>query len=180
MSWEQVSLPKESDELGIQSGELMNKGLICKLLWAVENKEEGSVWVKWILRHQIKDQTIWIVNTIIGSWGRKKIIELLDSMLPAMDCVISDGKNIKMWLDPWHAMGVLDTLLNIAGGQDRVRWHSSNGCFCITSGLDLSQATPRIVSWTSLLHGLYKIHRNLFLLWLIIKQRISPYTKTCP
>lgn len=84
----------------------------------------------------------------------------------------------------WHwppitSMEILEVLQNlptIHGGRDAIRWRGELGYSAVAARSLFVRLSPP-VPWSSLLEGKFKIHRNLFVLWLAILERLSTLDK---
>lgn len=59
-NWEKYGLQKEFGGLGIHNAEMINKSLICKLVWRFLD-EEDAMWTQLLLAKYLKDSTYWTI-----------------------------------------------------------------------------------------------------------------------
>ncbi|KAL0439703.1 UNVERIFIED_CONTAM: putative ribonuclease H protein [Sesamum latifolium] len=72
VSWGQVCKPKEEGGLGIRRVLHMNQALMLKHVWRILQEDPSSIWVAWVLRYRLRNQTIWTVNAASASWCWRK------------------------------------------------------------------------------------------------------------
>ncbi|KAL0439849.1 UNVERIFIED_CONTAM: LINE-1 retrotransposable element O protein [Sesamum latifolium] len=71
--------------------------------------KQDSIWVDWISRNRLQDQTVWTASEKTGSWGWRKLLKLCATLRPHIQFRIGDGMNFSLWKDPWHSLGPLIT-----------------------------------------------------------------------
>ncbi|KAL0444840.1 UNVERIFIED_CONTAM: putative ribonuclease H protein [Sesamum latifolium] len=132
VAWRDVYRPLEEGGQGIWALETLNRGLMCRHLWDVVQKNDSFIWVSWIISYRLKEGTIWTINPHSGSWCWRKIlclrIPLLNNLRldTQLDEVIHDGE----WdwpdiLDIEHRE-ITDTL-PLLGYTNSIRWINSIG-----------------------------------------------------
>ncbi|KAL0420875.1 UNVERIFIED_CONTAM: hypothetical protein Slati_3110400 [Sesamum latifolium] len=68
VSWAQVCKTKEEGGLGVRSVLHMNQALMLKHVWRILQEDPRSIWVAWVLRHRLRNQTIWTYKSASASW----------------------------------------------------------------------------------------------------------------
>ncbi|KAL0444985.1 UNVERIFIED_CONTAM: hypothetical protein Slati_2221200 [Sesamum latifolium] len=76
VSWVQVCKSKEEGGLGIRRVLHMNQALMLKHVWRILQEDPRSIWVAWVLRHRLQNQTIWTYNSASASWRWRKLIKI--------------------------------------------------------------------------------------------------------
>ncbi|KAL0386463.1 UNVERIFIED_CONTAM: hypothetical protein Slati_4601600, partial [Sesamum latifolium] len=83
VSWVQVCKPKKEGGLGIHRVLHMNQALMLKHVWRILQEDPRSIWVAWVLKHRLRNQTIWTYNSASASWCWRKLIKgTIDRQLP--------------------------------------------------------------------------------------------------
>ncbi|KAL0455517.1 UNVERIFIED_CONTAM: hypothetical protein Slati_0890900 [Sesamum latifolium] len=86
------------------------EGRMRKFLWqgswrGYAKEDTQSIWVQWILRHRLHNQTIWTYSRSTSSWCWKKFVKLSTLMKAGVEYRIGDGHKLKLWTDLWHPRG---------------------------------------------------------------------------
>ncbi|KAL0287129.1 UNVERIFIED_CONTAM: hypothetical protein Sradi_7130300 [Sesamum radiatum] len=102
VSWEQVSKAKEEGGLGIRRVLHMNNALILKHVWRILQQDSSSIWVAWVLRHRLRNQSIWTVNVTTASWCWRKIVKVSRLFKEGLAYEVGDGCKFRLWTDLWH------------------------------------------------------------------------------
>ncbi|KAK4409452.1 hypothetical protein Sango_0018200 [Sesamum angolense] len=107
VAWDQVYRSKEEGSLGFRSILVMNKALMMKHLWKIVRQDSKSIWVAWILRYRLHNDSLWTFNGSTGSWGWKKLIKLRPILKSGLIYHVRLGNLFKLWQDIWHEQGPL-------------------------------------------------------------------------
>ncbi|KAL0304698.1 UNVERIFIED_CONTAM: hypothetical protein Sangu_3069000 [Sesamum angustifolium] len=107
VAWDRVCQQKEEGGLGFRSILVMNKALMMKHLWKIVRQDRNSIWVAWILRHRLHNDSLWTFNGSIGSWGWKKLIKLRHVLKNRLIYQVGSGNLFKLWQDIWYEQGPL-------------------------------------------------------------------------
>ncbi|KAL0401043.1 UNVERIFIED_CONTAM: hypothetical protein Slati_4134200 [Sesamum latifolium] len=167
VAWARVCTPIEEGGLGIRNLSALNMAMIARKLWEVVcNESRFSLWHDpW---HQL--------GPLISRYPLGPNATGTHSV-DRLQRMIVDGS----WR--WPAipgMGygeITHDLPPIHGDQDSIQWNG--GSVRLTNGVAYELFQPRgpKVEWFSLLLGPLKIHRNTFILWLAILDRLSTLDK---
>ncbi|KAL0295378.1 UNVERIFIED_CONTAM: Retrovirus-related Pol polyprotein from type-2 retrotransposable element R2DM [Sesamum radiatum] len=68
VAWVQCCKPKEEGGLGIRSVQYINQALILKQIWRILQQEPRSIWVAWVLRYRLRNQTVWTFSSASAPW----------------------------------------------------------------------------------------------------------------
>ncbi|KAL0455390.1 UNVERIFIED_CONTAM: LINE-1 reverse transcriptase [Sesamum latifolium] len=123
VAWKDVCRPLEEGDKGIRALESLNRGLMCRHLWDVVQKNDTSIWVSWILTYRLKRSTVWTANPNSGSWCWRKIVRLRIPLLNNIRCEIGPNSEFKAWpeiLDIEHRE--ITDLLPQVEHMDAIRW----------------------------------------------------------
>ncbi|KAL0444885.1 UNVERIFIED_CONTAM: hypothetical protein Slati_2211200 [Sesamum latifolium] len=107
VSWQQVCRPVSEGGLGIRDTLALNKSLMSKHLWKIIVADRSSIWVDWIIRYRLRDNSIWTVNIRSGPWGWRKLVRLRETLRPCITYRIGSGNSFSLWHDPWHDLSPL-------------------------------------------------------------------------
>ncbi|KAL0439819.1 UNVERIFIED_CONTAM: hypothetical protein Slati_2464900 [Sesamum latifolium] len=117
----------------------MNQALMLKHVWRILQEDPRSIWVAWVLRHRLRNQTIWTYNSASASWCWRKLIKISILLKDGLECRVGDGCKFRLWTDLWHPRGPLihsfprgpvitglplDSLLMTVLQQGQWRWPS--------------------------------------------------------
>lgn len=102
--WKRVCRPKSDGGLGIRPAVGMNKALLAKLGWRLLH-DVDSLWAR-VLRSKYKVTEVhdqhWLVSK--GTWSstwRSICLGLREIVVPGLNWVIGDGKDVRVWTDKW-------------------------------------------------------------------------------
>ncbi|XP_026454189.1 uncharacterized protein LOC113355526 [Papaver somniferum] len=137
VKWDEVNSPVEEGGLGLRILEVINKALLMKLLWKIENEDvEWTLFMRskykdkngeWIKYH--KHSTIWP--------GLKWVISEVQE---GSRWIVGDGENISVWRDKWikdYALierHLVDEYI-MQNGTMRVKDLIHNGEWCVPAKL---------------------------------------------
>ncbi|KAL0420745.1 UNVERIFIED_CONTAM: hypothetical protein Slati_3097400 [Sesamum latifolium] len=76
VAWRDVCLPMEEGGQGIRDIQALNYSLMCRRLWDVVVGCSDSIWVSWVRHYRLCKNSVWTVNTRVGSWAWRKLIRL--------------------------------------------------------------------------------------------------------
>ncbi|KAL0281961.1 UNVERIFIED_CONTAM: hypothetical protein Sradi_7277100 [Sesamum radiatum] len=107
VSWEQVCRPTEEGGLGIRRVLHMNVALMLKQVWRIIQEEPTSIWVAWVRRYRLRNQTLWTVNTVSASWCWRKLVKASLLLKEGLVYRVGDGLKFRLWTDLWHPRGPL-------------------------------------------------------------------------
>ncbi|KAL0444942.1 UNVERIFIED_CONTAM: hypothetical protein Slati_2216900 [Sesamum latifolium] len=85
----------------------LNKSFMSKHLWKIIVADRSSIWVDWIIRYRLQDNSIWTVNIRSGPWGWRKLVRLRETLRPCITYRIGSANSFSLWHDPWHDLGPL-------------------------------------------------------------------------
>ncbi|KAL0444647.1 UNVERIFIED_CONTAM: LINE-1 retrotransposable element O protein [Sesamum latifolium] len=105
VSWGQVCKPKEEGGLGIRRVLHMNQALMLKHVWRILQEDPSSIWVAWVLRYRLRNQTVWTVNAASASWCWRKLVKISCLLKEGFDYRVGDGCKFRVWTDLWHPGG---------------------------------------------------------------------------
>ncbi|KAL0444658.1 UNVERIFIED_CONTAM: hypothetical protein Slati_2188500 [Sesamum latifolium] len=80
---------------------------MSKHLWKIIVADRSSIWVDWIIRYRLQDNSIWTVNIRSGPWGWRKLVRLRETLRPCITYRIGSANSFSLWHDPWHDLGPL-------------------------------------------------------------------------
>ncbi|KAL0444983.1 UNVERIFIED_CONTAM: hypothetical protein Slati_2221000 [Sesamum latifolium] len=139
VSWVKVCKSKEEGGLGIRRVLHMNQALMLKHVWRILQEDPRSIWVAWVLRHRLRNQTIWTYDSSSTSWCWKKLVKISALLKEGLEYRVGDGSKFRLWTDLWHPRGPLihsfprgptitglpsDSLLMTVMQQGQWRWPS--------------------------------------------------------
>ncbi|WOH03288.1 hypothetical protein DCAR_0622684 [Daucus carota subsp. sativus] len=82
-------------------------------VWLIINKDESSLWSRWVLSTVLKNKPFWIITTPFDcSWIWRQILALRDEVLSHISYDIGRGDSISLWFDPWCHSSTLATGLS--------------------------------------------------------------------
>ncbi|KAL9288897.1 putative ribonuclease H domain, reverse transcriptase zinc-binding domain-containing protein [Arabidopsis thaliana] len=146
IAWDRVCLPKAEGGLGIRSARPMNLALLSKVGWRLM-KDRTSLWAR-VLRSKYRigglRDTTWI-NTKRNASSTWRSIKygLREVVIPGMNWVVGDGKDICFWDDKWlvedpiRDLAVVELPADFQGIKIRELWHEG-------SGWDLAKIIPYV------------------------------------
>ncbi|KAL0367303.1 UNVERIFIED_CONTAM: putative mitochondrial protein [Sesamum radiatum] len=107
VAWDQVCKPKEEGGLGIRRVLHVNQALILRHVWRLLQEDSISIWVAWVLRYWLRNQTIWSVNAASASWCWRKLVKISGLIKDGLEYRVGDGCKFRIWTDLWHPRGLL-------------------------------------------------------------------------
>ncbi|KAL2230743.1 UNVERIFIED_CONTAM: Transposon TX1 uncharacterized protein [Sesamum indicum] len=107
VAWKDVCKPVGEGGQGIKDIDALNRALMTKKLCDIIRCDRTSIWVEWLQRGRLQNNSIWTVDEKGGSWGWRKLLRLRSLIQPMVECRIGDGRNHYLWKDPWHHLGPL-------------------------------------------------------------------------
>ncbi|KAL2225434.1 UNVERIFIED_CONTAM: hypothetical protein Sindi_3020500 [Sesamum indicum] len=107
VAWKDVCKPVGEGGQGIKDIDALNRALMTKKLCDIIRCDRTSIWVEWLQRGRLQNNSIWTVDEKGGSWGWRKLLRLRSLIQPMVECRIGDGRNLYLWKDPWHHIGPL-------------------------------------------------------------------------
>ncbi|KAL2226585.1 UNVERIFIED_CONTAM: Transposon TX1 uncharacterized protein [Sesamum indicum] len=107
VAWKDVCKPVGEGGQGIKDIDALNRALMTKKLCDIIRYDRTSIWVEWLQRGRLQNNSIWTVDEKGGSWGWRKLLRLCSLIQPMVECRIGDGRNLYLWKDPWHHLGPL-------------------------------------------------------------------------
>ncbi|KAL0292691.1 UNVERIFIED_CONTAM: Retrovirus-related Pol polyprotein from type-2 retrotransposable element R2DM [Sesamum radiatum] len=107
VSWLQVCKSKEEGGLGIRRVLFMNQALMLRHIWRILQRDPRSIWVAWVLRYRLRNQTLWTSSVTTAPWCWRKLIKLCPLLRDGLDYRVGDGCQFKLWGDIWHPRGPL-------------------------------------------------------------------------
>ncbi|KAL0281697.1 UNVERIFIED_CONTAM: hypothetical protein Sradi_7295700 [Sesamum radiatum] len=85
----------------------MNVALMLKQVWRIIQEEPTSIWVAWVRRYRLRNQTLWTVNTVSASWCWRKLVKASLLLKEGLVYRVGDGLKFRLWTDLWHPRGPL-------------------------------------------------------------------------
>ncbi|KAL0290467.1 UNVERIFIED_CONTAM: hypothetical protein Sradi_7049900 [Sesamum radiatum] len=64
-------------------------------------------WVAWVLRHRLRNQSIWTLNVASLPWFWKKLVKICSLLKDGLVYRVGDGCKFQLWNDIWHPRGPL-------------------------------------------------------------------------
>ncbi|KAL0282289.1 UNVERIFIED_CONTAM: Retrovirus-related Pol polyprotein from type-2 retrotransposable element R2DM [Sesamum radiatum] len=107
VAWAQVCKAKEDGGLGIRSVLHMNQALMLKHVWRILQEDPRSIWVSWVLRYRLRNQTIWTYHSASASWCWNKLVKISLLLKNGLEYRVGDGGKFRLWTDIWHPRGPL-------------------------------------------------------------------------
>ncbi|KAL2235616.1 UNVERIFIED_CONTAM: Transposon TX1 uncharacterized protein [Sesamum indicum] len=107
VAWKDVCKPVGEGGQGIKDIDALNRALMTKKLCDIIRCDRTSIWVEWLQRGRLQNNSIWIVDEKGGSWGWRKLLRLCSLIQPMVECRIGDWRTFYLWKDPWHHLGPL-------------------------------------------------------------------------
>jgi len=106
VSWDDVCKPKKEGGLGLRSLKEANDVCCLKVVWKIVS-HGNSLWVKWIEKFLLKNETFWFVkeNTTLGSWMWRKLIKFREKAKNFCKVEVNKGNCTSFWYDDWSNMG---------------------------------------------------------------------------
>ncbi|KAL2235435.1 UNVERIFIED_CONTAM: hypothetical protein Sindi_1275700 [Sesamum indicum] len=86
---------------------ILPKAIIKEVEKCLRRCDRTSIWVEWLQRGRLQNNSIWTVDEKGGSWGWRKLLRLCSLIQPMVECRIGDGRTFYLWKDPWHHLGPL-------------------------------------------------------------------------
>ncbi|KAL0290347.1 UNVERIFIED_CONTAM: hypothetical protein Sradi_7052100 [Sesamum radiatum] len=167
VAWEQICRPKKEGGLGIKRVVHMNQALMLKHIWRILQEDKCSIWVSWVLRYRLKNQTLWTAKVSNAPWCWKKLVKLSVLIKPGLpsDSFLYEVLRHGHWMWPsvtdFTVNEIVSCLPNTFPGEsDAILWKFNSGCFSTAAALALLQPPSPLVSWTGLLEGCFKIPRH--------------------
>ncbi|KAL0292350.1 UNVERIFIED_CONTAM: hypothetical protein Sradi_6992200 [Sesamum radiatum] len=106
VAWAQVCKAKEDGGLGIRSVLHMNQALMLKHVWRILQEDPRSIWVSWVLRYRLRNQTIWTYHSASASWCWNKLVKISLLLKNGLEYRVGDGGKFRLWTDIWHPRGL--------------------------------------------------------------------------
>lgn len=98
LKWDKVYSPLEEGGLGIRRLDIINKALLMKLVWKVQQGEE--VWALFFQSKFKKKNREWITYYRESSiWTGLRSV--MNDVEENSRWLVGDGKNIDVWEDAW-------------------------------------------------------------------------------
>ncbi|KAL0290762.1 UNVERIFIED_CONTAM: hypothetical protein Sradi_7043500 [Sesamum radiatum] len=107
VAWAQICKTTEEGGLGVRSVLLMNQALMLKQVWRILQEDPRSIWVAWVLRHRLRNQSIWTLNVASLPWFWKKLVKICSLLKDGLVYRVGDGCKFQLWNDIWHPRGPL-------------------------------------------------------------------------
>ncbi|KAL2231024.1 UNVERIFIED_CONTAM: Transposon TX1 uncharacterized protein [Sesamum indicum] len=107
VAWKDVCKPVREGGQGIKDIDALNRALMTKKLCDIIRCDRTSIWVEWLQRGRLQNNSIWTIDEKGGSWGWRKLLRLCSLIQPMVECRIGDGRTFYLWKDPWHHFGPL-------------------------------------------------------------------------
>ncbi|KAL0291804.1 UNVERIFIED_CONTAM: putative ribonuclease H protein [Sesamum radiatum] len=168
VAWVQCCKPKEEGGLGIRSVQYINQALILKQIWRILQQEPRSIWVAWVLRYRLRNQTVWTFSSASAPWFWRKMLKLCPRLKEGLEYRVGDGRKFRLWSDIWHPRGPLlftfprgpcitglpaDSMLHQVIHQDQWHWPAAAADFDIqeiVAGLpSIYSQQPDEIKWKS-------------------------------
>ncbi|KAL0292835.1 UNVERIFIED_CONTAM: hypothetical protein Sradi_6970900 [Sesamum radiatum] len=83
------------------------KALMLRHIWRILQRDPRSIWVAWVLRYRLRNQTLWTSSVTTAPWCWRKLIKLCPLLRDGLDYRVGDGCQFKLWGDIWHPRGPL-------------------------------------------------------------------------
>ncbi|KAL0292188.1 UNVERIFIED_CONTAM: Retrovirus-related Pol polyprotein from type-2 retrotransposable element R2DM [Sesamum radiatum] len=80
VSWLQVCKSKEEGGLGIRRVLFMNQALMLRHIWRILQRDPRSIWVAWVLRYRLRNQTLWTSSVTTAPWCWRKIDQVVPTV----------------------------------------------------------------------------------------------------
>ncbi|KAL2246365.1 UNVERIFIED_CONTAM: Transposon TX1 uncharacterized protein [Sesamum indicum] len=106
VAWKDVCKPVGEGGQGIKDNDALNRALMTKKLCDIIRCDRTSIWVEWLQRGRLQNNSIWTVDEKGGLWGWRKLLRLRSLIQPMVECRIGDGRTFYLW-KPWHHLGPL-------------------------------------------------------------------------
>ncbi|KAL2251927.1 UNVERIFIED_CONTAM: Retrovirus-related Pol polyprotein from type-1 retrotransposable element R2 [Sesamum indicum] len=107
VAWKDVCKPVREGGQGIKDIDALNRALMTKKLCDIIRCDRTSIWVEWLQRGRLQNNSIWTIDEKGGLWGWRKLLRLRSLIQPMVECRIGDGRTFYLWKDPWHHLGPL-------------------------------------------------------------------------
>ena len=101
VAWEKLFLPKKEGGLGIRNFEIFNQALLAKQAWRILTQPD-SLMTR-VLKNKYFPNSTFLKAKVSPnmSFTCRSILEARDVIAKGMCRVIGDGKDTKIWHDPW-------------------------------------------------------------------------------
>lgn len=108
VQWPIICLPKEQGGLGVLDLDIMNKALLDKWLWNLENSD--GLWQEVLRNKYLKNRTLRQVTHKNGeSQFWLGVADIKDSSLNCCCGKVENGENTLFWEDCWWGRGKTTT-----------------------------------------------------------------------
>ncbi|KAL0292348.1 UNVERIFIED_CONTAM: hypothetical protein Sradi_6992000 [Sesamum radiatum] len=106
VAWAQVCKAKEDGGLGIQCAPHESSSDVETCV-AILQEDPRSIWVSWVLRYRLRNQTIWTYHSASASWCWNKLVKISLLLKNGLEYRVGDGGKFRLWTDVWHPRGPL-------------------------------------------------------------------------
>ncbi|KAJ4789072.1 RNA-directed DNA polymerase (reverse transcriptase)-related family protein [Rhynchospora pubera] len=104
ISWDHITMPKNSGGLGLRKIEVLNKAMMLKILWKLACKEcEGAPWVKLLRAKYLSTKCLWLSGqprNCMKLW--RSIMQNRELIKPFIKWQIGRGDKCRVYGEPWH------------------------------------------------------------------------------
>ena len=77
VAWSEVTCTKSKGGLGIEKLFKWSKAAALKHIWHIITDEANNMWIDWVSKKLLKEQSFWYANPLAKcSWVWKKILSL--------------------------------------------------------------------------------------------------------
>ncbi|XP_077228392.1 uncharacterized protein LOC143861347 [Tasmannia lanceolata] len=111
VGWDSFCRPKLEGGVGLRSLEDINKALQLKILWNLL-QENKSLWSSWFNQKYRKKNNVWtLAMPSKPSWSLRSLFRAREDLKLHVCYRVGDERNIDLWYQPWHPMGILSNIL---------------------------------------------------------------------
>ncbi|KAL0286590.1 UNVERIFIED_CONTAM: hypothetical protein Sradi_7144400 [Sesamum radiatum] len=143
VAWAQICKTTEEGGLGVRSVLLMNQALMLKQVWRILQEDPRSIWVAWVLRHRLRNQSIWTLNVASLPWFWKKLVKICSLLKDGLVYRVGDGWTMVLALIHAFRYSANIAELPTIGPQqfDTINWKSDfghkiwTGAVCYAAGM---------------------------------------------
>ncbi|XP_077249360.1 uncharacterized protein LOC143888853 [Tasmannia lanceolata] len=108
ISWETLCYPKKEGGMGIRKASDINRVAQWRHIWHILEKSYNP-WSIWFRSKYLRGRNFWQIpmpHTL--SWGARSIFKNRDEFKVRICYLVSEGRGLNFWTDPWHPDGPVD------------------------------------------------------------------------